>query len=199
MICMKIVNGYWMRLSKLLYFVSGEQINYSTLANNNLRDTDESWYFAITKFDNIVLSFSHQACFLITFFWKLPFPRKSDHKKRKSVVSFTQLDNVAHEQTIICRHLIAGHVVGSQPMRRKKNLRQMIIRFSSHPRANVRHKGPLSSASAGPGIMYSNTSCCLTWDSLRKQLTFCDATAGFLWEDIWGTNSKIPLRSCVTS
>ena len=42
MICMKIVNGCWMRLSKLLCFVSGEQINYSTLANNNLRDTDES-------------------------------------------------------------------------------------------------------------------------------------------------------------
>ena len=91
------------------------------------------------------------------------------------MVSFTQLDDVVHEQTVICRHLIAG-----QPMRRKKTLRQMIIRFSSHPRAKVRHKGPLGSASASPGIMYSNTSCCLTWDSLRKQLTFCDAIAGFL-------------------
>ena len=112
----------------------------------DLRDPDKSWYFAITKFNNIVLSFSHRVCFLINIFGKLPFPRKSDHKKKKSVVSFTQLDDIAHEQTIICRHLIAGHVVGSQPMRRKKNLRQMIIRFSSHPRAKVRHKGPLSSA-----------------------------------------------------
>ena len=117
---------------------------------------------------------------MINIFAKLPFPCKSDHKKKKSAVSFTQLDDIAHEQTIICRHLIAGHVVGSQPMRRKKNLRQMIIRFSSHPRAKVRHKGPLGSASASPGIMYSNTSYCLTWDSLRKQLTFCDAIAGFL-------------------
>ena len=117
---------------------------------------------------------------MINIFGKLPFPHKSDHKKKKSVVSLTQLDDIAHEQTIICRQLIAGHVVGFQPMRKKKNLRQMIIRFSSHPRANVRHKGPLSSASAGPGIMYSNTSCCLTWDSLRKQLIFCDATTGFL-------------------
>ena len=152
----------------------------------DLRDTDKSWHFAITKFNNIVLSFSHRVCFLINIFGKLPFPRKSDHKKKKSVVSFAQLDDVAHEQTIIYRQLIAGHVVRSQPMRRKKNLRQMIIRFSSHPRAKVRHKGPLGSASASPcqSVMYSNTLCCLTWDSLRKQLTFCDAIAGFLWKDI---------------
>ena len=119
---------------------------------------------------------------MINIFEKLPFPCKSDHRKKKSVVSFTRLDDIAYEQTIICRQLIAGHVVGSQPMRRKKNLRR--IRFSSHPRAKVRHNGPLGSASASPGIMYSNTSCCLTWDSLRKQLTFCDATAGFLGKDI---------------
>ena len=31
----------------------------------------------------------------------------------------TQLDHIAHEQTIICRQLFAGHVVGSQPMKRK--------------------------------------------------------------------------------
>ena len=34
----------------------------------------------------------------------------------------TQLDNIAHKQTIICRQLFAGHVVGSRPMKRKKNL-----------------------------------------------------------------------------
>ena len=43
----------------------------------------------------------------------LPFSRKSDRKKEKSTVSFThvqniicsqtQLDDIAHEQTIICR------------------------------------------------------------------------------------------------
>ena len=37
------------------------------------------------------------------------------------------LDGIAHEQTIICRQLFAGHVVGSRPMKRKKNLLQMII------------------------------------------------------------------------
>ena len=60
----------------------------------------------------------------------LPFSRKSDRKKEKSVVSFTheqniicsqtQLDNIAHEQTIICGQLFAGHVVASWPMKWRK-------------------------------------------------------------------------------
>ena len=67
----------------------------------------------------------------------LPFSRKSDRKKDKSTVSFTHvqniicsqtlLDGIAHEQAIICRHLFAGHVVGSRPIKRKKNLLRMII------------------------------------------------------------------------
>ena len=67
----------------------------------------------------------------------LPFSRKSDCKKEKSTVSFshvqniicsqTQLDGIAHGQTIICRQLFAGHVVSSRPMKRKKNLLRMII------------------------------------------------------------------------
>ena len=32
-----------------------------------------------------------------------------------------------HEHTIICRQLFAGHVVGSRPMKRKKQLLRMII------------------------------------------------------------------------
>ena len=72
----------------------------------------------------------------------LPFSRKSDRKKEKSVVSFTheqnsicsqkQLNDIAHEQTIICRQLFAGHVVGSRPMKRKKNLLRMIILIVIH-------------------------------------------------------------------
>ena len=38
----------------------------------------------------------------------------------------TQLDGIAHEQTIICRQLFAGHVVGSRPTKRQKNLLRMI-------------------------------------------------------------------------
>ena len=43
--------------------------------------------------------------------------------------SQTLLDGIAHEQSIICRQLFAGHVVGSRPMKRKKNLLQKIIIF----------------------------------------------------------------------
>jgi len=42
-------------------------------------------------------------------------------------LSQTQLDGIAHEKTIICRQLFAGHVMGSRPMKRKKNLLRMII------------------------------------------------------------------------
>ena len=64
----------------------------------------------------------------------LPFSLKSDCKKEKSVISFMHDQNIiwdciVHEQTIICRQLLAGHVVGSWPMKRKKNLQQMIIKF----------------------------------------------------------------------
>ena len=62
----------------------------------------------------------------------LPFSRKSDHKKEKSTLSFThvqnticsqtQLDGIADEQIIICRQLFAGHMVCSRPIKKKKNL-----------------------------------------------------------------------------
>ena len=50
--------------------------------------------------------------------------------ERNIICSQTQLDDIVHEQTIICRQLFAGHVVGSRPMKRKKNLLQMIILFN---------------------------------------------------------------------
>ena len=96
-------------------------------------DTDKSQYFAITEFNK---------CFIIWspyFFFNeyLPFSCKRDSKKEKSVVSFTneqniicsqtKLNNTAHEQTIICGHLLAGHMGGSWPMKEKKNLHWMII------------------------------------------------------------------------
>ena len=62
----------------------------------------------------------------------LLFSRNSDRRKEKSVVSFTHaqnnicsqtlLDDIAHEQTIICRQLFACHVVGSRPMKRKTKI-----------------------------------------------------------------------------
>ena len=98
--------------------------------------TDKSRYFAITEFNN---------CFIIrspSLFFNylrsdLPFSRKNDRKKEKSVVSFTHeqnyicnqthLGDIAHEQTIICKQLFAGNVMGPQPMKRKKNLHRRIF------------------------------------------------------------------------
>ena len=106
-------------------------------------DTDKSRYFAITEFNNCFIIRSPSLFFLMNILRKrsdLPFSRKSDSKKERSTVSFThvqniicsqtQLDGIAHEQTIICRQLFAGHVVGSWPMKRKKNFLRMIICLS---------------------------------------------------------------------
>ena len=58
------------------------------------------------------------------------FSSNSDCKKEKSVVIFmheqniicsqTQLDNIAHEQTIIRSQFFAGHMVDFQPIKGKK-------------------------------------------------------------------------------
>ena len=63
---------------------------------------------------------------------------KSDFNKEKSVVSFTleqniicsqtKLDDSAHQQTIIWRHLRPG-LVSSQPMKRRKYLQRIIMSF----------------------------------------------------------------------
>ena len=42
------------------------------------------------------------------------------------ICSQTQFDDIAQKQTIICRQIFAGLVVGSQPRERKKNLHRMI-------------------------------------------------------------------------
>ena len=104
----------------------------------------KSRYFATTK-----LSFDLRVFFLLNnLLVDLSFWRNSDRKKEKRVVSFTNdpniifsqthLDNIVHEQTIIWRQLFAGHVVGSRPMKRKKNLQRMIINnYSSSPNGTL--------------------------------------------------------------
>ena len=42
------------------------------------------------------------------------------HLEQNIICSQTQLDDIAHEKTIICRQLLAGQAVGSRPMKRKK-------------------------------------------------------------------------------
>ena len=41
-------------------------------------------------------------------------------REQNIICSQTQLDDIEHEQTIICRQLFAGHVVGFWPVKRKK-------------------------------------------------------------------------------
>ena len=119
----KTISSYWTRLSKISWFVSGEQVNYlnwqiTIFCDNRVQ---QLLYHSITEF-----------VFSMNILGKrsdLPFSRKSDRKKEKSVVSFMheqnsicsqkQLNDIAHEHTIICRQLFAGHVVGSLPVKRK--------------------------------------------------------------------------------
>ena len=51
----------------------------------------------------------------------------SSTHEQNSICSPKELNGIAHEQTISCRQLFAGHVVGSRPMKRKKHLHRMII------------------------------------------------------------------------
>ena len=55
----------------------------------------------------------------------------SSTHEQNSICSPKKLNDIAHEQTIICRQLFAGHVVGSRPMKRKKHLHRMIINIYS--------------------------------------------------------------------
>ena len=52
--------------------------------------------------------------------------------EQNSICSQKQLNDIAHEHTIICRQLFAGHVVGSRPVKRKKHLHRMIISVNVH-------------------------------------------------------------------
>ena len=54
----------------------------------------------------------------------------SSTHEQNSICSHKQLKDIAHEHTIICRQLFAGHVVGSRPMKRKKHLHRMIKAFT---------------------------------------------------------------------
>ena len=74
--------------------------------------TDKSRYFAITEFNNCFIIRS-PSLFLNHLLSDLPFSRKNDRREEKSVVSCTheqniicnqtQLGDIAHGQTIICK------------------------------------------------------------------------------------------------
>ena len=53
------------------------------------------------------------------------------------ICSQTKLDDIAHEQAIICRHLFEGHVMSSQPIKMKNNLQQMITTINNCASENI--------------------------------------------------------------
>ena len=110
--------------------MSGEHINNLRLRPIiDMRDTDKSRYFTITEFKNcfiiglpsLISYFNH---FLAARESDLPFfpgERRSNNAGTEyHLQQKTGLRKI--EQTIICRQLSAGHVVGSRPMDRKKKL-----------------------------------------------------------------------------
>ena len=120
---MQIINNYyWTRLSKILWFVSGE------------RDPDKSQYFVITEVSNCLIIRSPSLLLkgissgskAICHFHVRAITRWRETRfhlcihELNIICSQTKLDDIVHEQTIFGRQLFAGHVVGSRPMKRKK-------------------------------------------------------------------------------
>ena len=136
---LQTISNYWTRLSQISWFVSGDQISHLPKPKAEASNWPAR-HRRITIFcDNRVqLLFYHSISkfFFMNIFGKRSdllffFSRKNDWKKEKSVVSFTheqniicsrtQLDDIAHEQTIILRQLFRCHVVGFGLMKWKKN------------------------------------------------------------------------------
>ena len=76
-------------------------------------------YFAITEFNNVVLSFGLRVCLLMNICHFAIFTEEPLNEGEKC--GFILI--------LMSRTLFVGHVVGSLPMKRKKNLHQMIIIF----------------------------------------------------------------------
>ena len=138
------VNNYWTRLSKILWFVSGKQINYwsarhwqiTIFCDNRVQCNSLSIRSASLFFNEYLREAKRSAIFNARATART---RKAWFRLHMSRILFaakhwsqTQLDDIEHEQTIICRQLFAGHVVGFWPMKRKKNLHQMIISITGH-------------------------------------------------------------------
>jgi len=119
-ICIKFTitvnnNYYWMRLSKISWFVSGKQIDYLPKLN---ADTNNWSVTTQSQLREVI-------CHLNYFTWELG----SNYAWAEYYLQQTHLDGTTHEQTIICRQLFTGHLVGSRPVKRKKKMHRMIKRF----------------------------------------------------------------------
>ena len=76
----------------------------------------------------IVLTFNHRSFDQLKMSNSSLTARGTDLPfSRKSVVSVTDEQNIICSKTLICGQLFAGHVVGSQSMKRKERIHRMII------------------------------------------------------------------------
>ena len=64
------------------------------------------------------LSSDHQVYFLMNILGKPFFTQERSQKGEKCGFVYAQLDDYVHKQTIICRQLFAGHMVGFGPMKK---------------------------------------------------------------------------------
>ena len=88
----------------------------------DLRDTEKSRYFCNCFIIRSLSSF-FDMCEAICHFHSRGEKRASFTREQNVICSQTlQLDDIAHEQTIICRQLFVCHVMGCWPMKRKKKL-----------------------------------------------------------------------------
>ena len=92
----------------------------------DLLATYKSRYFAIAEFNNCLTirsrslfsnEYLHDAKRSAIFTQE----RSLKEQEQNIICSQTQLDDIAPEQTIVCRQLFAAHMVGSRPVKRKKN------------------------------------------------------------------------------
>ena len=126
-----INNYYWMRLSKVSWFVSGE------------RDADKSQYFVITEVSNCLIirspslffkgisSGSKAICHFHTRAiarWRETWFHLCIHEPN-IFCSQTKLDDIVHEQTIFCRQLFVGHMVGSRQWKGRKICNKWLFNF----------------------------------------------------------------------
>ena len=148
-------NYYWTRLSKISWFVSGEQINYllkpKPEANNWSARDWQIMIFCDNRANNCFIIRSPSLFSLLSGRGKRVLPCRSLPFSPKSMVSITyeqniicsktlsnkQLERIAHEQTIICRQLFAGHVVRSRPMKRTEKMHKMIMTVICNPQSTL--------------------------------------------------------------
>ena len=89
-----------------------------------------------------------------------------------SRILFAHIDGTTHEQTIICRQLFAGHVVGSRPMKRKEKMHRMIKKIS--------HRSSRSAKCAE--LLQRMAKECTNIHNARAQPLFCSLS--LLFDDV---------------